>query len=391
MNQETNDPNNLKKVDVTTSESIANNINNEKSNPELVKILTTREYWETDGTTLTETPEQLAERVQNWVPYNPDETNSDNFLDRIKAEIRFLVQTNHLKRIKVKQFFLFRGGLDEAYEKFVKIASRGRATNLIEVVEWNIQYWPKHIRYYGISALINYYLRVLDYRRVFQIGIVAITFGAGTTRFFYLEATAKNRTSYVASGKDFYIEPKLENEQSTLVKATFGKHAPFFIDKPILENFSYSDLTELTPRDTFTEPLVEYPFIGEKIENGAQLEYPSLPNYKVYADVTQDELRAMEQSTRSYEVSIILSHLSRRVPLLANKHVLLLCLNVPKPLPDPDETETSFYNRDYFLEPDEMKNFSPSGISVGTHSNWKTMLPQMQFPNTELERYSPTF
>jgi hypothetical protein len=129
MNQETNDPNNLKKVDVTTSESIANNINNEKSNPELVKILTTREYWETDGTTLTETPEQLAERVQNWVPYNPDETNSDNFLDRIKAEIRFLVQTNHLKRIKVKQFFLFRGGLDEAYEKFVKIASRGRATN----------------------------------------------------------------------------------------------------------------------------------------------------------------------------------------------------------------------------------------------------------------------
>ena len=51
MNQETNDPNNLKKVDVTTSESIANNINNEKSNPELVKILTTREYWETDGTT----------------------------------------------------------------------------------------------------------------------------------------------------------------------------------------------------------------------------------------------------------------------------------------------------------------------------------------------------
>ena len=115
MNQETNDPNNLKKVDVTTSESIANNINNEKSNPELVKILTTREYWETDGTTLTETPEQLAERVQNWVPYNPDETNSDNFLDRIKAEIRFLVQTNHLKRIKVKQFFLLRGGLDEAY------------------------------------------------------------------------------------------------------------------------------------------------------------------------------------------------------------------------------------------------------------------------------------
>lgn len=390
MNQETNDPNNLKKVDVTTSESIANNINNEKSNPELVKILTTREYWETDGTTLTETPEQLAERVQNWVPYNPDETNSDNFLDRIKAEIRFLVQTNHLKRIKVKQFFLFRGGLDEAYEKFVKIASRGRATNLIEVVEWNIQYWPKHIRYYGISALINYYLRVLDYRRVFQIGIVAITFGAGTTRFFYLEATAKNRTSYVASGKDFYIEPKLENEQSTLVKATFGKHAPFFIDKPILENFSYSDLTELTPRDTFTEPLVEYPFIGEKIENGAQLEYPSLPNYKVYADVTQDELRAMEQAL---EVTS-LYHFKPFVEegaITSEQARALAVFERPQALPDPDETETSFYNRDYFLEPDEMKNFSPSGISVGTHSNWKTMLPQMQFPNTELEHILPLF
>jgi len=166
--------------------------------------------------------------------------------------------------------------------------------------------------------------------------------------FFYLEATAKNRTSYVASGKDFYIEPKLENEQSTLVKATFGKHAPFFIDKPILENFSYSDLTELTPRDTFTEPLVEYPFIGEKIENGAQLEYPSLPNYKVYADVTQDELRAMEQAL---EVTS-LYHFKPFVEegaITSEQARALAVFERPQALPDPDETETSFYNRDYFL------------------------------------------
>jgi len=392
MNQETNDPNNFKKVDVTSSEFIKN-LNNGQSDPEIVKILTTREYWETEGTTLTD--EELAERVKNWVPYDPDAANYvkllDRFkLDRIKAEIRFLVQTNHLKRIKVKQFFLFRGQVGDAYEKFLKISSRGRATNLLEVVQWNVQYWPKHIQYYGISTLANYYLRVLDYRRVFQIVIVAMTVGAGTTRFFYLENAAKNRTSYVASGKDFCIEPKFDDEQRTLVKASFGKETPFFIDKPILENFSYSDLTELTPRETFSRPSVEYPFIGEVIENPEEWEYPSIPNSEVCAEATQGELRAMnkvlELTNRHYFMPFV-----EEGAITIEQARDLAVFERLQAVPAPDETETSFYNRDYFLETDEMKNFSPSGISGGTHSHWKTMLPQMQFPNTEFDDILPLF
>ena len=38
-----------------------------------------------------------------------------------------------------------------------------------------------------------------------------------------------------------------------------------------------------------------------------------------------------------------------------------------------------------------MKNFSQSGVSIGTHSHWNTFIPQMQFPNMELEHILPLF
>ena len=201
MTKEPNKPANLNKVNMSFHDFISSKINevNMEPNQEILEILLARENWETEETEYIETPAELAQRVQNWVAYDPEQDRPKlTRRQQLQYEFQYGLKNAQLRIVKsIYKFSLFQALLGNQYDNFVKISSRGRATTFTEAIQWNAQYWPQHLKYFGLSRLFNYLSANLDYRRVFQLGVFSLTAGAGFVRFFYIENSTKNQLTHL--------------------------------------------------------------------------------------------------------------------------------------------------------------------------------------------------
>ena len=195
MNQEPNQTNKSNKKPIQFDKFIQNKVETMDPNEDILTILVTPEEWEQNSGQNLETPQELAERVKNWVQYTPPEKSKN-------ATQLGIVQYKTLDTIKQIQLFFFKSiyrvSLVQAvfgrqYDKTIKVLSRGRGTNLKETIEWNLTYWPQYIKYYGFKGIFIYILRHLDYRRGFQLIVLSMTVGAGFNRFNYIQTFIKNK------------------------------------------------------------------------------------------------------------------------------------------------------------------------------------------------------
>ena len=144
---------------MATVDFISSKINavNMKPNQEILEILLARENWETEETEYIETPAELAQRVQNWVAYDPEQDRPKlTRRQQLQYEFQYGLKNAQLRIVKsIYKFSLFQALLGNQYDNFVKISSRGRATTFTEAIQWNAQYWPQHLKYFGLSLFLT--------------------------------------------------------------------------------------------------------------------------------------------------------------------------------------------------------------------------------------------
>jgi len=398
MTKEPNKPTNLNKVNMSFHDFISSKINevNMKPNQEILEILLARENWETEETEYIETPAELAQRVQNWVAYDPEQDRPKlTRRQRLQYEFQYGLKNAQLSIVKsIYKFSIFQALLGNQYDNFVKISSRGRATTITEVIEWNAQYWPQHLKYFGLSRLFNYLSANLDYRRVFQLGVFSLTAGAGFVRFFYIENSTKNQLTHLISAQNFNVEPKSDLAQRLLIKNKFGKVASYVTDKPLIKNFDYLDLTEIQPTNDTVKDISKYPFIGNQVKTIARWKNPTVPNLEAMFSVKNPEFEAIKfaaQRTTQHQLKNV----------LASQNLTLDNFYQPSILKE-TESDLNFENLKTkntnstngiksLIYSEGLKKFAPDQVGINPGPNWEVLTPQVQFPNLELKDVLPSF
>ena len=398
MTKEPNKPTNLNKVNMSFHDFISSKFNevNIEPNQEILEILLARENWETDETEYIETPTELAQRVQAWVAYNPEEDRPKlTRSQRIQYEFQYALKTAQLKIVKsIYQLSIFQALLGNQYDNFVKISSRGRATNMIEVIRWNATYWPQHFKYFGLSRIFNYFSGNLDYRRVFQLVVLSMTAGAGFARFFYVESTTKKQLTHVISAQNFTIEPKSDLAQRLLLKNKFGKIASNITDKPLIKNFEYADLTEIRPTNNSAKEISKYPFIGDKVQTTNRWKNPTVPTFEAMFSVKNPEFEAIKfasQLTTEDKLKNVLAAQNLSVENFYQPSIL----KQTKAAVNFENLKTKNTNNNNSIKSliysDGTKKFSPDRVEINPGPNWEVLVPQVEFPNLELKDVLPSF
>ena len=398
MTKETNKPANLNKVNMSFHDFISSKINevNMEPNQEILETLLARENWETEETEYIETPAELAQRVQNWVAYDPEQDRPKlTRRQQLQYEFQYGLKNAQLRIVKsIYKFSIFQALLGNQYDNFVKISSRGRATTITEVIQWNVQYWPQHLKYFGLSRLFNYLSANLDYRRVFQLGVFSLTVGAGFVRFFYIENSTKNQLTHLISAQNFNVEPKSDLAQRLLIKNKFGKVAAYVTDKPLIKNFDYLDLTEIQPTNDTVKDISKYPFIGNQVKTTARWKNPTVPNLEAMFSVKNPEFKAIKfaaQRTTEHQLKNV----------LASQKLTLENFYQPSILKE-NESDLNFENLKTkntnstngvksLIYSEGLKKFAPDQVGINPGPNWEVLTPQVKFPNLELKDVLPSF
>lgn len=392
MNQENINPNNLKKVIIPFHEFIANKVREDAMEPnqEILGILLKLEDWETNYAGVMESPTELSERVKTWVPY---EAKKDQpvftGVGRIKYEMIYVLKNVQLNITKAfYQFAVLNAVAVRQYEKGLKLTSRGRATDIAGVIQWNIQYWPQYFKYYGLSGINNYLLSVLDYRRVFQIILVGMTIGAGVTRFTMIDRlTKQTKTISGISAKSFSIQPKTDEDQLLMFKAALGKKAEKVGEQVALVN--YIDpyrLTELEFRNGDNEEISEYPYIGEIVKtDNEDWEHPELPTYEAILNLEKHDLEAIQEAEQIL-MEEQLGNLIETGAIEEDEIEPTITFNV---FENPDTQEKKIFEE--IFQEGYVKNISTTGITSGTTPDWKVLMPKWETKHLELDDVSQLF
>jgi len=249
-------------------------------NKEILKVFLTAEDWETNTGLSGQSPEDLRNRVENWVQYTP-QTKSQ--LDR-KGIIRFQViesgkQIQLVFLQSLYQFSIFQAIFGNHSATLLKKFSRGRSTTLLGTIDWMLHYWPQAFKAYGFSGVQTKCLEILDYRRVFQLALLLGTVGAGFTRFASIQSST---SSSWLRPKEWTLASKDSSEQRLLLKQAFGKRADQMTDLPLIQHLDHFDFTQIKPRaKTFTE-IKGYPFVGIQPQTLDASKYPASPLYESY-------------------------------------------------------------------------------------------------------------
>lgn len=386
MNQENTNPNDLKKVNIPFHEFIANKVreNSIEPNKEILEILLKLEDWETYNGGVMESPEELAERVKTWVAYDPK--NDQPVLSgvgRIKYEMIYVLKNVQLNITKTfYQFAVLNAVVARQYEKGLKLTSRGRATDLGGVIKWNIGYWPQYFKYYGISGIINYFLSVLDYRRVFQIMILGMTVGAGVNRFTLIDRlTKQTQTISGISAKTFSVQPKTDEDQLSLFKAALGRKAEKIGEQlPVVNYIDPYRLTELEFRNSDNEEISEYPYIGEVVKTEDEdSEHPELPTYEALLHLEKEDVEAIQEAEQLL-MAEQLENLIESGLIEEDEIEATIEFNV---FQNPDNQEKKIFEE--IFQEGIVKNISNTGITSGTTPDWKVLIPKWQTNHLELE------
>ena len=398
MTKEPNKPTNLNKVNMSFHDLISSKINevNMKPNQEILEILLARENWETEETGYIETPGELAQRVQTWVAYDPEQDRPKlTRRQRLQYEFQYGLKNAQLRIVKsIYKFSIFQALLGNQYDNFVKISSRGRATTITEVIQWNAQYLPQHLKYLGLSRLFNYLSSNLDYRRLFQLGVFSLTAGAGFVRFFYIENSTKNQLTHLVSAQNFTVEPKSDLAQRLLIKNKFGNVASYVTDKPLIKNFDYLDLTEIQPTNDKVKDISKYPFIGNQVKTKARWKNPTVPNLESMFSVKNPEFEAIKfaaQLTTEHQLQNVLASQKLR---LENFYQPSILKETEPDLNFKDlKTENTNSSNDVksLLYSEGLKKFAPDQVGINPGPNWEVLTQQVQFPNLELKDVLPSF
>lgn len=378
MNQEPNQTNKSNKKPIQFDKFIQNKVETMDPNEEILTILVTPEEWEQNSGQNLETPQELAERVKNWMQYTPPEKSKNTTQLGI-------VQYKTLDTIKQIQLFFFKSiyrvSLVQAvfgrqYDKTIKVLSRGRGTNLKETIEWNLTYWPQYIKYYGFKGIFVYISRNLDYRRGFQLIVLSMTVGAGFNRFSYIQTLIKNKSTYVVSHSDLTIEPKSAAEQRLLIKAFFGKAVDQITDKPIIDQFYPSQLMDLQLRTKNSTTNEKYPFIGIKTKTDKPFNHPTYPSYETFIATNNDEIEGIQFALEA---------------LKTYKWKKLIDANVvTKGIEEQGNRAISISKKasiSKFFKNGDIQNFSQDGIHLGSLEHWETTLPNIVAKNVEAPEF----
>ena len=398
MTKEPNKPTNLNKVNMSFHDFISSKINevNMKPNQEILEILLARENWETEETEYIGTPAELAQRVQNWVAYDPEQDRPKlTRRQRLQYEFQYGLKNAQLSIVKsIYKFSIFQALLGNQYDNFVKISSRGRATTITEVIEWNAQYWPQHLKYFGLSRLFNYLSANLDYRRVFQLGVFSLTAGAGFVRFFYIENSTKNQLTHLISAQNFTVEPKSDLAQRLLIKNKFGKVASYVTDKPLIKNFDYLDLTEIQPTNDTVKDISKYPFIGNQVKTIARWKNPTVPNLEAMFSVKNPEFEAIKfaaQRTTQHQLKNVLASQNLTLDNFYQPSILKETESDPNSENLKTKNTNSTNGIKSLIYSEGLKKFAPDQVGINPGPNWEVLTPQVQFPNLELKDVLPSF
>lgn len=398
MTKEPNKPTNLNKVNMSFHDFISSKFNevNMEPNQEILEILLARENWEREETEYIETPAELAQRVRDWSAYDPEQDRPKlTRSQRIQYEFQYALKTAQLNIVKsIYQLSIFQALLGNQYDNFVKISSRGRATNMIEVIQWNANYWPQHLKYFGLSRIFNYFSANLDYRRVFQLVVLSMTAGAGFARFFYVESATKKQLTHVISAQNFNVEPKSDLAQRLLLKNKFGKIASNIIDKPLIKNFEYSDLTEIRPTNNSAKEISKYPFIGDKVQTTNRWKNPTVPTFEAMFSVKNPEFEAIKfasQLTTEHKLKNVLA--TQNLSLDNFYQPSILKQTKSEVIFENGKTKNTNNNNHIksLLYSEGAKKFSLDRVQIKPGPNWEVLVPQLEFPNLELKDVLPSF
>jgi len=374
MNQEPNQTNKSNNKPIQFDKFIQNKVKTMDPNDEILTILVTPEEWEQNSGHNLETPQQLEERVKNWVQYAPHEKSQ-------KTTQLGIIQYKTIDTIKQIQLFFFKSiyrvSLVQAvfgrqYDQTIKLLSRGRGTTLKETVEWNLNYWPQYIKYYGFKGIFVYISRNLDYRRGFQLIILSMTVGAGFSRFNYIQGLMKNKSTYVMTNADLTIGPKSAAEQRLLIKSFFGKTVDQITDKPIIEQFSPSELMDLQVRTKNSSTSEKYPFIGIKTKTDKPFIHPTYPSYETFISTSNDEIEGIKFALEALK--------TYKWKNLINAKVVTQEIAEQGNRPNPISKKSSLSK---FFKNGDIQNFSQDGIHLGALEHWNTTLPTLTAKNVE--------
>lgn len=392
MNQENTNPNNLKKVIIPFHEFIANKLREDSIEPnkEILEILLKLEDWETNDAGVMESPAELAERVKSWVPYDPKNDQPVlTGMGRIKYEMIYVLKNLQLNITKTfYQFAVLNAVVVQQYEKGLKLTSRGRATHLGGVIKWNIGYWPQYFKYYGISGITNYFLSVLDYRRVFQLILLGMTIGAGVNRFMLIDRLTKQTPTICGiSAKTFSLQPKTDEDQLLLLQTALGKKVEKIGEQsPIINYIDPYRLTELEFRNGDNEEINEYPYIGEivKTEN-EDWEHPELPTYEALLNLEKADVEALQEA-EEIVMEEQLENLINSGSIETDEIEPTIAFNV---FPNSDPQQKHIFEK--IFEEGPVKNISTNGITSGATPDWKVLMPKWQTDHLELEDLNALF
>ena len=415
MNQENKETNKLNKVNVpfhkfiyeeVTAKSIA-------ANQDLLAILLEQESWKQEDTNF-KTETEIKNRVQNWVMYDPEKDKVVyTGLQLVKHELKNgAVNSYHFFVKNVVRFKVFKALLGGNYDQVIKAASRGRATNMPEVIIENVHYWPKYFKAYGVSGITNYLLRVLDYRRVFQLSFYFIIIGGVFAKAAYLLNVEKNQPTRFLPLQDFTVVPKSPIEQTALLKGKLGKRVAAGTDSPLLNYFSHAELTNIQQRTKLSGKMDGYPFSGVQpelstdtdknvdhdldnysddsvIPSNIAAKYPTAPMYELFNSEITEEMNGIKQAAN-------LTNYADLEQLLETSQVtpneIFTTPTFTKNTKTVNNTNGSFVPKRFsFFRPGLVKNIYPNHFSNGPYQTWDATQSQLIIPGVEISNIHSMF
>jgi AAA+ superfamily predicted ATPase len=413
MNQENKKTNKLNKITAPFHTFIDEEMQKKSltADPEILAILLQKENWEKDNT-IRKTETEIKNRVQNWVMYDPEKDKVVyTGLELVKYEVKNGVVNSYHSFVKnVVRFKVFKALLGTNYDQIIKGASRGRATNMPEVIIENVYYWPKYFKAYGVSGITDYLLNVLDYRRVFQLSFYFVIIGGVFSKAAYLLNVEKNQPRRFLPLQDFTVAAKSTIEQTSLLKGKLGKRVLAGTDSPLLHYFSHDELTNIQQRTKFSGKIDGYPFSGVKPEISKDIEenfdddldnfnddsvipsriaekYPTAPMYELFNSEITQEMGGIKKAA-SITNYADLEQLVETKQLSANDIFAPPGFN--KNNKSAKTKKTSFVpKRLTFFRSGLVKNIYPNHFSSGPFQDWNVDQSQLIMPGVEISSISP--
>ena len=436
MNQENKETNKLRKVNIPFHEFIQEEVKQKSipANSEILTILLTRESWEEENI-YPETEEEVKQRVQNWVMYDPEKDKPVyTQMELMKYKATNGVVNSYQWFIKnIVRFKVFKAILGRHYDDVVKFASRGRAKNMPEVILVNIDYLPKYFRAYGLSGLWNYCLHILDYRRIFQLGFYIVTMGGVLAKATYLLHVEKNQPKRFLPTQDFAVIAKAPFEQGLLLKGKFGRRVEQTLGDPLIKNLNHTDLTRIVKRTDLSPTMDGYPFAGLEPEmtkasriyvprRDAELEFLKEFDQQIEEcdnfidDTTVSKMAEKYPTATIYE--LMNAKVSQKIQKIKEAVNLTNKANFENLIEEESELEGTNFSQKYlapafkrleeryepklttdqdaptldsFLEPELVKNIFRDNFTTGPYQDWNTDQAKLVTPSVEISTLNPLF